>query len=147
VLFGRELEAEILGETVGIAPNCLVEALRQNAVKRSQVAIEDDSLAADGMNGRQFGVRHGISRAQHSPGGDRSTIKKNPPCGHWFGPTAFHDVPFATVRSLCPRFSKRSNSKQLSELHNIGNGFTEDVIVQNEDIQRSSAGITPLYSP
>ena len=51
-----ELEAEILGETVGIAPNCLVEALRQNAVERSQVAIEYDALAADGSgrNGTPF---------------------------------------------------------------------------------------------
>jgi len=61
-LFAGKLKAEIIGKTVGIPPNRLVEALGQNAVKRSQIAIEDDALAANGMNRRELGVGHGVLR-------------------------------------------------------------------------------------
>jgi hypothetical protein len=53
-----KLKAEILRKTVGIAPNCFVEALGQNAIEHGEIAIEDDALAADGMDGREFEVGH-----------------------------------------------------------------------------------------
>ena len=41
----------------------LIKNFDVDFIERSQVAIEDDTLAADGVDGREFGIRHGVWRA------------------------------------------------------------------------------------
>jgi hypothetical protein len=62
-----KLKEEINREAVHVAPYRLVEDHRRHAVKRGQVAVEDDALVADGMDGREVGIRHEVLRTQHRP--------------------------------------------------------------------------------
>ena len=46
------MEHEILGKTLGVAFDLLVQALGRNAVDDGELAIEDDALAAEDQNDR-----------------------------------------------------------------------------------------------
>jgi hypothetical protein len=58
-----KLKREILREAPRVSLDGLVEGDRRHTVEYSQIAIEYDALAANGVDGRESGIRHGNSRA------------------------------------------------------------------------------------